>query len=83
MALRQLDFKNAVKLYEQAAKGAKDDKRLDLMWPAQRGMGRGQWALAAQEKDPKKALKLRESALVSFREALATVETLRAGSLQG
>ncbi len=41
VALRQLDFKNAVKLYEQAAKGAKDDKRLDLMWPAQRGMGRG------------------------------------------
>ena len=82
VALRQLDFKNASKLYEQAAKGAKDDKRLDLMWPAQRGMGRSQWALAAQEKDPKKALKLRETALVSFREAIATVETLRAGSLR-
>ncbi len=82
VALRQLDFKNAVKLYEQAAKGAKDDKRLDLMWPAQRGMGRSQWALAAAEKDPKKALKLRDSALVSFREALATIETLRAGSLR-
>jgi CHAT domain-containing protein/tetratricopeptide (TPR) repeat protein len=82
VAFRQLDYKNAVKLYEQAAKGAKDDKRLDLMWPAQRGMGRSQWALAGQEKDPKKAIKLREAALVSFREALVNVETLRAGSLR-
>ncbi len=82
VAFRQLDYKNAGKLYEQAAKGAKDDKRLDLMWPAQRGMGRSQWALAAQEKDVKKAMKLRELALVNFRDALATVETLRAGSLR-
>jgi CHAT domain-containing protein/tetratricopeptide (TPR) repeat protein len=82
VALRQLDFKNAFKLYEQAAKGAKDDKRLDLTWPAQRGMGRSQWALAAQEKDAKKATKLRESALGNYRDAIATVETLRAGSLR-
>lgn len=82
VALRQLDYKNAVKLYEQAAKGAKDDKRLDLMWPAQRGMGRSQWALASQEKDAKKASKLRESALVNYRDAISTVETLRAGSLR-
>jgi CHAT domain-containing protein/tetratricopeptide (TPR) repeat protein len=82
VALHQLDFKNAFKLYEQAAKGAKDDKRLDLTWPAQRGMGRSQWALAAQEKDAKKATKLRESALGNYRDAIATVETLRAGSLR-
>ncbi len=82
VALRQLDYKNAVKLYEQAAKGARDDKRLDLMWPAQLGMGRSQWALAAQEKDAKKSVKMREAALVSFRDAIATVETLRAGSLR-
>jgi len=82
VALRQLDFKNAAKLYEQAAKGARDDKRLDLMWPAQLGSGRSQWALAAQEKDAKKALKMRETALTSYREAIATVETLRAGSLR-
>ena len=82
VALRQLDYKNSFKLYEQAAKGAKDDKRLDLMWPAQLGMGRSQWALAGQEKDPKKAAKLRESALVSHQDAIATVETLRAGSLR-
>jgi CHAT domain-containing protein/tetratricopeptide (TPR) repeat protein len=82
VALRQLDYKNAVKLYEQAAKGAKDDKRLDLMWPAQRGMGRSQWALAAQEKDPKKATKLRETALVNYQDSISTVEALRAGSLR-
>ncbi|HEY0431507.1 MAG TPA: CHAT domain-containing protein, partial [Pyrinomonadaceae bacterium] len=82
VAFRQLDYKNAVKLYEQAAKGARDDKRLDLMWPAQRGMGRTQWALASQEKDAKKATKLRETALVNFRDAIATVETLRSGSLR-
>jgi CHAT domain-containing protein len=82
VALRQLDFKNSFKLYEQAAKGAKDDKRLDLIWPAQLGMGLSQWALAAQEKDPKKATKLREQALVNHQEAIAAVETLRAGSLR-
>ena len=82
VALKQLDYKNAFKLYDQAAKGAKDDKRLDLMWPAQLGMGRSQWALADQEKDPKKAGKLRETALSSFQDAITTVETLRAGSLR-
>ena len=82
VALRQLDYKNSVKLYEQAAKGAKDDKRLDLMWPAQLGMGRSQWALAGQEKDPKKAAKLRESALANYQDSITTVETLRAGSLR-
>jgi CHAT domain-containing protein/tetratricopeptide (TPR) repeat protein len=82
VALRQLDYKNSVKLYEQAAKGAKDDKRLDLMWPAQLGMGRSQWAQAGQEKDAKKSTKLRESALANFQDAITTVETLRAGSLR-
>ena len=82
VAFRQLDYKNSVKLYEQAAKGAKDDKRLDLMWPAQLGMGRSQWALAGQEKDPKKAAKLRESSLANYQDAITTVETLRAGSLR-
>lgn len=82
VAFRQLDYKNSVKLYDQAARGAKDDKRLDLMWPAQLGMGRSQWALAGQEKDPKKSIKLRESALVNFEDAITTVEALRAGSLR-
>jgi CHAT domain-containing protein/tetratricopeptide (TPR) repeat protein len=82
VALRQADYKNSLKLYDQAAKGARDDKRLDLMWPAQLGMGRSQWALAVQEKDAKKSIKLRESALVNYQDSINTVETLRAGSLR-
>jgi CHAT domain-containing protein len=82
VALRQGKFKDATKFYNEAKKGAQDDKRLDLMWPAQRGLGRSLWLQAAQEKDPKKALSLRESALTNYRESLATIETLRQGSLR-
>ena len=82
IALRTLKFKDAVKFYNDAKKGAQDDKRLDLMWPAQRGLGRSLWLQAAQEKDPKKALTLREQAVANYRESLATIETLRQGSLR-
>jgi CHAT domain-containing protein len=82
VSLRQGKFKDASKFYTDAKKGAQDDKRLDLMWPAQRGLGRSLWLQAAQEKDPKKALSLRESALTNYRESLATIETLRQGSLR-
>lgn len=82
VALRQGKFKDASKFYTDAKKGAQDDKRLDLMWPAQRGLGRSLWLQAAQEKDPKKALTLRESALSNYRESLGTIETLRQGSLR-
>ncbi|HXC71080.1 MAG TPA: CHAT domain-containing protein [Pyrinomonadaceae bacterium] len=82
VALKQGKFKDASKFYTDAKKGAQDDKRLDLMWPAQRGLGRSLWLQAAQEKDPKKALSMRESALSNYRESLATIETLRQGSLR-
>ena len=82
IALRQGKFKDASKFYTDAKKGAQDDKRLDLTWPAQRGLGRSLWLQAAAEKDPKKALSLRESALNNYRESLATIETLRQGSLR-
>ena len=82
IALRQGKFKDATKFYNDAKKGAQDDKRLDLMWPAQRGLGRSLWLQAAQEKDPKKALPLRESAVANYRESLTTIETLRQGSLR-
>lgn len=82
IALRQGKFKDASKYYTDAKKGAQDDKRLDLMWPAQRGLGRSLWLQAAQEKDPKKSMTLRESALSNYRESLATIETLRQGSLR-
>ena len=82
VALKQGKFKDAIKYYNDAKKGAQDDKRLDLMWPAQRGLGRSSWLQAAQEKDAKKALTLRESALSNYRESLGTIETLRQGSLR-
>ena len=82
VALRQGKYKDATKFYNEAKKGAQDDKRLDLMWPAQRGLGRSLWLQAAQEKDPKKSLTLRESAVANYRESLNTIETLRQGSLR-
>ncbi|CAN5625256.1 CHAT domain-containing protein [soil metagenome] len=82
VALRQAKLKDATKFYTEAAKGAEDDKRLDLMWPAQRGLGRSLWLQAGQEKDPKKAGTIRESAVGNYREAIKTIETLRQGSLR-
>ena len=82
VTLRQGKYKDATKFYNDAKKGAQDDKRLDLMWPAQRGLGRSMWLQAMQEKDAKKATTLREGALANYRESLATIETLRQGSLR-
>src|ERR1044072_8047622 len=82
VALRTGKFKDATKFYNEAKKGAQDDKRLDLMWPAQRGLGRSLWLQASQEKDPKKSLGLREQAVANYRESLGTIETLRQGSLR-
>lgn len=81
VALAQGKLKDATKYYSESAKGAQEDKRLDLMWPAQRGLGRSLWLQSSQEKDVKKAASLRESALGNYREALKTIETLRQGSL--
>ncbi len=82
VALRQGKLKDANKFYADAVKGATEDKRLDLIWPAQRGLGQSLWLQGAQEKDPKKGNSLREQALGNYREALKTIETLRAGSLR-
>lgn len=82
VALRQGKYKDATKYYNEAKKGATDDKRLDLIWPAQRGLGRSLWLQAAQEKDAKKSMALREQAVANYRESLATIETLRQGSLR-
>lgn len=81
VALAQGKLKDATKYYLESAKGAQEDKRLDLTWPAQRGLGRSLWLQSKQEKDLKKAASLRESALGNYREALKTIETLRQGSL--
>jgi len=79
VALREGRYKDAAKMFTDAANGAQKDNRLDLMWPAKRGLGRSLWLQAGQ--DPKGG-KLREDALDAYREALKTVETIRAGSLR-
>jgi CHAT domain-containing protein/tetratricopeptide (TPR) repeat protein len=82
VALSQMRLKDAGKVYAEAIKGAQEDKRIDLMWPAQRGLGRSLWLQAVEERDAKKSTSLRESALKNYREAIQTIETLRAGSLR-
>ncbi len=82
IAFQQGRHAEAIKLYDAAAKSAQADERLDLMWPAQRGTAKSLWALSAQEKDAKKAAKMREDALASFRTALSSIETIRQGSLR-
>jgi CHAT domain-containing protein/tetratricopeptide (TPR) repeat protein len=79
VALREGRYKDAAKLFTDAVSGAEKDKRLDLIWPAKRGLGRSLWLQAGQ--DPK-AGKLRDDGLNAYREALKTVETIRAGSLR-
>src|SRR5438067_2142076 len=81
VALREGRFKDAAKMFNDAADGAKKDERLDLMWPAQRGLGRSLWLQAAQQKGGN-ATKMREQALDAYRDAFKTVETIRAGSLR-
>ena len=66
VALREGRYKDAAKMFSDAAAGAQKDERLDLMWPAKRGLGRSLWLQAAQEKDSK-AAKLRDDALDAYR----------------
>lgn len=82
IALRQNRFTDAIKFYTDAASGAQSENRLDLIWPAQRGLGRSRILMAAQERDPQRALKLREDGIAAYREALKNIETIRAGSLR-
>jgi CHAT domain-containing protein/tetratricopeptide (TPR) repeat protein len=82
IAFRQGRYADAVKLYAEAARGAQEDGRLDLMWPAQRGLGWTYWAMSSQETDGAKADKLRADSVAAYRQALATIEAIRQGSLR-
>jgi tetratricopeptide (TPR) repeat protein len=55
VALREGRYKDAARLFNDSASAAQKDERLDLMWPAKRGLGRSLWLQAAQEKDSTKA----------------------------
>ena len=79
VALREGRYKDAAKTFADAVAGAQKDERLDLMWPAKRGLGRSLWLQAAQDS---KGTKLREDALDAYRDSLKTIETIRAGSLR-
>lgn len=81
VALNQGRYPDAIKLYTAAADGARKDNRPDLVWPALRGMGRSRWAQASAEKDQKKAAKGRDDAIVAYRDAIQTIESIRSGSL--
>jgi len=81
VALVQSRYADAIKLYEKAVEDAKKEKRLDLAWSAQRGAGKGYWMQAVNEKDAKKATQGREKAIVTYREALTSIESIRQGSL--
>jgi CHAT domain-containing protein len=82
VALKQGSFKDAADIYEDASREARKEKRLDLIWPAQRGLGRSLWLQAAEEKDARKKEKLRAEALSAYDAALESIEELRAGSVR-
>jgi CHAT domain-containing protein/tetratricopeptide (TPR) repeat protein len=81
VALKQNRAKDALKLYTDALNGAKADKRLDLTWPAERGIGRAKLLAAQAERDPQKKLKAMDDAITSYRDALTTIEAIREGSI--
>lgn len=81
IALQQGRLPDAIKLYAAASDGARKDKRADLRWPALRGIGKSKWLQAASEKDRKKTVKLREEAIAAYRDAVTTIEAIRAGSI--
>jgi len=82
IAFSQKRFTGALKLYADAATGAQADGRLDLMWPAERGIGRTRLALAAAETNAARAAQLREDALAAYRNSLKTIETIFGGSIR-
>ncbi|HEV2881692.1 MAG TPA: CHAT domain-containing tetratricopeptide repeat protein [Pyrinomonadaceae bacterium] len=82
VALRQGNLKDALKFYTDAAKGAQADRRLDLQWPAQRGVGKANLMLAAGQTDAAKRAKALQDAFAAYRAALQTIETIRQGSLR-
>ncbi|HEX6624318.1 MAG TPA: CHAT domain-containing protein, partial [Pyrinomonadaceae bacterium] len=76
------DYAAALRLYTEAVGGASKDRRHELMWAAQRGIGRTLWTLAGRENSPPEAARLRAESLKAYEDSIKTVETLLAGSLR-
>jgi CHAT domain-containing protein len=82
IAFLESRYGDALKLYTDAIKGAREDGRLDLVWAAQRGIGRTNWKLASAETEKNKVWKMRMEGISAYRDALKTIETIRRGSLR-
>jgi CHAT domain-containing protein/tetratricopeptide (TPR) repeat protein len=87
LALKQQKPADAANKYQAARERARAAQRPDLSWPASRGMGRAQWALAQSEyqKDPRSTryLTYRDASLAAYRDSLTTIEELRSNSIRG
>jgi CHAT domain-containing protein len=82
IAFDQGRYQDAIKIYTEAIEESRQGKMPDLMWAAQRGLGRCHWALSLKETDQQKIAKGREDAINSYREAIKTIESIFAGGLR-
>jgi CHAT domain-containing protein/tetratricopeptide (TPR) repeat protein len=82
IAFKEGKYQEAVKLYKEAADGATKDRRPDLQWAAQRGLGRSLWRQSLQGANQQQAIQLRNEAYLAYQQALRTIEKIRAGSLR-
>ncbi len=87
LSLKQKRYADAAKKYQEARDKARGSQRPDLSWPASRGLGQAQWALAQAEyeKDPRSSryISYRDSALAAYRESISVIEELRGQSIRG
>ncbi|MEW5979668.1 MAG: CHAT domain-containing tetratricopeptide repeat protein [Acidobacteriota bacterium] len=87
LAVQQQRYQEASKHYQQARAKARQSKRPDLSWPAARGAGRTEWALARQALSSGGNLSQfrthRDAALSAYRESMSVIEDLRDHSIRG
>ncbi|MDX6709822.1 MAG: hypothetical protein QOH96_838 [Blastocatellia bacterium] len=82
IAFKEGRLTDAASLYNAAANGATKDGRPDLLWAAQRGLGRTFWLQSSQASGGKDGVLFRNNAFIAYQSAIKTIETIRAGSLR-
>lgn len=82
IAFKEGRLTDAAKLYGEAAEGARKLKRLELMWAAQRGLGRTYWKQSLASTDSRETTQFRSDSMTAYQAAIRTIETIRAGSLR-